>query len=94
MRAAFDEAVSTRSCRLVTVLGPPGIGKSRLASEVSAALTGDAAVLTGRCLSYGEGITYLPLVEIFREAGAERELEAALSVDAPEDVFWSVRKAL
>ena len=94
VRAAFDEAVSTRSCRLVTVLGPPGIGKSRLASEVSAALAGDAAVLTGRCLSYGEGITYLPLVEIFREAGAERELEAALSVDAPEDVFWSVRKAL
>ncbi|HEY7178041.1 MAG TPA: adenylate/guanylate cyclase domain-containing protein [Gaiella sp.] len=94
VRAAFDEAVSARHCRLVTVLGPPGIGKSRLAREVSAALAADAAVLTGRCLPYGEGITYWPLVEIFREAGAEAELEAALSVDAPEDVFWSVRKAL
>jgi class 3 adenylate cyclase/tetratricopeptide (TPR) repeat protein len=94
VRAAFDEAVSARSCRLLTVLGPPGIGKSRLAREVSAALAADAAVLTGRCLPYGEGITYWPLVEIFREAGAEEELEAALSVDAPEDVFWSVRKTL
>ena len=94
VRAAFDEAVSTRSCRLVTVLGPPGIGKSRLASEVSAALAGDAAVLTAAACPTERASRTWPLVEIFREAGAERELEAALSVDAPEDVFWSVRKAL
>ncbi len=94
LRGAFDEAVSARRCRLVTVLGPPGIGKSRLAREVSAVLDGEAVVLTGRCLPYGEGITYWPLVEIFREIGAEDELEAALSAGAPEEVFWSVRKAL
>ena len=94
VRAAFDDAVSTRGCRLVTVLGPPGIGKSRLAREVSATLAGEASVLTGRCLPYGEGITYWPLVEIFREAGAEDELEGALAADSPEEVFWSVRKAL
>jgi class 3 adenylate cyclase/transposase InsO family protein/tetratricopeptide (TPR) repeat protein len=94
VRAAFDDAVSERRCRLVTVLGPPGIGKSRLARELAAVLTDDADVLSGRCLPYGEGITYWPLVEIFREAHAEDELAAALSAGVPEEIFWSVRKAL
>jgi class 3 adenylate cyclase/tetratricopeptide (TPR) repeat protein len=94
VRVAFDVAVSARRCGLVTVLGPPGIGKSRLAREVAVELAGEAAVLFGRCLPYGEGITYWPLVEIFREADAEDELGGALSATAPEEVFWSVRKAL
>ena len=94
MRAAFDRAVSERRCRLVTALGPPGIGKSRLARELATTLAGEANVLSGRCLPYGEGITYWPLVEIFREAGAEDELSTALSAVSPEDIFWSVRKAL
>jgi class 3 adenylate cyclase/tetratricopeptide (TPR) repeat protein len=94
VRSAFDDAVSARRCRLLTILGPPGIGKSRLAREVSTVIDGEASVLTGRCLPYGEGITYWPMVEIFREAGAEDELESALSSGAPEEIFWSVRKAL
>ncbi|HEX4746607.1 MAG TPA: adenylate/guanylate cyclase domain-containing protein [Gaiellaceae bacterium] len=94
VRSAFDDAVSLRRCRRVTVLGPPGIGKSRLAREVSTALDSKASVLSGRCLPYGEGITYWPLVEIFRAAAAEDELEAALAAGAPEEVFWLVRKAL
>jgi class 3 adenylate cyclase len=93
VRSVFDETVSKRCCRLVTVLGPPGIGKSRLARELAATLADEATVLSGRCLPYGEGITYWPLVEIFREAGAEAELAAALSAGAPEEIFWSVRKA-
>ncbi len=94
VHAAFEETVSERRCRLVTVLGPAGIGKSRLAREAGAALSSEAAVFAGRCLPYGEGITYWALVEIFREAGAEEELAAALSAAAPEEVFWAVRKAL
>jgi tetratricopeptide (TPR) repeat protein len=94
MHAAFDRAVSERRCRLVTVIGPPGIGKSRLARELAATLAGSATVLSGRCLPYGEGITYWPMIEIFREGDAEDELSDALSAVAPEDIFWSVRKAL
>ncbi len=93
MRAAFDAAVSGRSCRLVTVLGPPGIGKSRISRELEAALAGDATVLTGSCLPYGDGITYWPLVEIFRDAGAEDELDAALAAGGPEEIFLSVRRS-
>jgi class 3 adenylate cyclase len=93
-RSVFSAAVAERRCRLLTVLGQPGIGKSRLARELAQALGDQAEVLSGRCLSYGEGITYWPFVEIFREAGAENELAAVLSAGAPEDIFWSMRKAL
>ena len=93
MRRAFDRAVSERLCRLVTVLGPPGIGKSRLARELAAMVGDEATVLAGRCLPYGDGITYWPLVEIFREAGADDELTQALTGVSAEDIFWSVRKA-
>ena len=94
MRAAFDEALAKRTCGMVLVLGPPGIGKSRLATEAARALEGEAAVASGRCLPYGDGITYWPLTEIFHDLGAEAELEEALSTSAPEEIFWSVRKAL
>jgi class 3 adenylate cyclase/tetratricopeptide (TPR) repeat protein len=72
LEAAFERAgVSTR-CEQVTVLGPPGIGKSRLLRESVTALGTRARVVVGRCLPYGEGITYWPLVEIVREiAGHE-----------------------
>jgi len=94
VRAAFDQAVTERRCRLVTVLGPPGIGKSRLAREVASELKDAAVVLTGRCLPYGEGISYWPLREIFASAGADGELEEALSAESADDVSWTVRKSL
>ena len=70
-------------------LGPPGIGKSRLAREVAAALAGEAVVLDRPCLPYGEGITYWPLREIFaRLRRAEEELEAALWPAGPRRSSW------
>jgi class 3 adenylate cyclase/tetratricopeptide (TPR) repeat protein len=90
---AFKDTLSERRCRLVTILGPAGIGKSRLAHELAAALRDEADVLFGRCLPYGEGITYWPLREIFAAAGSEEDLTAALAAGAPEEIFWSVRKA-
>src|SRR5207247_2596359 len=51
---------------LFTVLGPAGIGKSRLAYEFASSVAGEATVVRGGCLPYGEGITFWPLVEIVR----------------------------
>ena len=67
LRDAFEHSVSERSCRLVTVMGPAGIGKSRLAGDFAEELRGAATVVSGRCLSYGEGLTFWPLREIVAE---------------------------
>ena len=84
LRAAFDEARATRTCRLVTIAAPPGIGKSRLAREFIAGLGDAAAVLVGRCLAYGEGTTYRALADIVRGLGGEdpqRRVEQLLDGD-------------
>jgi predicted ATPase len=71
LAVALGEARDERTCRLVTVTGPPGIGKSRLVREFTATLSEEATVVVGRCLSYGEGITYRPLAEIVRQLGPD-----------------------
>jgi DNA-binding SARP family transcriptional activator len=65
---AFEQAVGDSSCQLFTVLGLAGVGKSRLVREFVGDLTGRALVARGRCLSYGDGITFWPLREAVREA--------------------------
>jgi predicted ATPase/class 3 adenylate cyclase len=70
---AFAEAAHRRSCRLVTVVGEPGVGKSRLATELISRVAGEATVLSGRCLSYGEGITFWAIGEIVRDAAGIRD---------------------
>ncbi len=64
----FDRAVAERSCRVVTLLGAAGVGKSRLIREFTASVGDRARVLVGRCLSYGEGITFWPIAEVVRSA--------------------------
>ncbi|MFL6192155.1 MAG: AAA family ATPase [Actinomycetes bacterium] len=63
----YERVVATASCHLLTVLGQAGVGKTRLVGEAVADLPG-ATVLRGRCLSYGEGITWWPVAEIVRRA--------------------------
>jgi predicted ATPase/class 3 adenylate cyclase len=74
---AFESVVQEGSCRLVTVLGEAGVGKSRLLAELPQRLQGRAQVLTGRCLSYGEGITFWPVTEIVRQAAGIRDEDSA-----------------
>jgi class 3 adenylate cyclase/tetratricopeptide (TPR) repeat protein len=73
MHEMFVQAVAARSPRLVTVVADAGAGKSRLNDEFLHTVTPRAQVLRGRCLSYGEGITFWPLVEVVRQAAAIRE---------------------
>ncbi|MGH3132993.1 MAG: BTAD domain-containing putative transcriptional regulator, partial [Gaiellaceae bacterium] len=68
LRESFARAVRERQVRLATVFGPPGIGKTRLARELAEGIPKRATVLVGRCLSYGEGITFWPLREILPQA--------------------------
>jgi class 3 adenylate cyclase/tetratricopeptide (TPR) repeat protein len=67
----YEDAVADRTCRLFTLLGPAGIGKSRLVADFLWRVGDSADVLRGRCLSYGEGITYWPLVEMLIAIGVE-----------------------
>jgi class 3 adenylate cyclase len=102
LRDAFARAEADRSCQLFTVLGSAGVGKSRLAAEFLEGL--EARVVRGRCLSYGEGITYWPVVEILKqldalpEGDAARPLRSLLgATDVPasaEEIAWGFRKLL
>jgi class 3 adenylate cyclase/tetratricopeptide (TPR) repeat protein len=65
---AWERVCSERSSHLFTILGSAGVGKSRLTAEFLASLD-DAPVLRGRCLSYGEGITYWPVIEVVLQLG-------------------------
>jgi class 3 adenylate cyclase/tetratricopeptide (TPR) repeat protein len=67
LRASFDRAADQRTCVLATVVGTPGVGKSRLVREFLADLPEPSTVARGRCLSYGDGITYWPVVEILTD---------------------------
>ncbi|HEX8098617.1 MAG TPA: adenylate/guanylate cyclase domain-containing protein, partial [Actinomycetota bacterium] len=64
----FERAVDTGTCQLITTLAPAGSGKSRLTEEFVRLIESDAAILRGRCLPYGEGITFWPLSEALRQA--------------------------
>ena len=86
LREIFEETVRDHTCRLVTVLGSAGIGKSRLMNELLADTRAEARVLLGRCLPYGEGITYWPLRDLIRgaAAGISQEAIEELMEDEPE----------
>jgi class 3 adenylate cyclase/tetratricopeptide (TPR) repeat protein len=84
-RAAFsaelDAVVRDNSCRTMTLIAQAGVGKSRLIEEfVSTA--DEARVVKGRCLPYGRGITFWPLVEIVRDAAAIRDEDSPESARA------------
>jgi class 3 adenylate cyclase/tetratricopeptide (TPR) repeat protein len=83
LELALGRAIDERSCILATVVGPPGIGKSRLIREFVRGAADRTRSIAGRCLPYGEGITYWPLAEIVKGIGGETqdELVALLGGD-------------
>jgi predicted ATPase len=103
LQDAFERAAHDHSCQLFTILGSAGVGKSRLAAEF---LTGlDARVVRGRCLSYGDGITYWPVVEVIKQLDTlPKDSAAACAITSllgqseasvsAEQIAWAFRKLL
>jgi class 3 adenylate cyclase/tetratricopeptide (TPR) repeat protein len=96
----FERAVQQRSCQLVTIVGEPGVGKSRLCAELFAEVEDRPGLVRwrqGRCLPYGDGIAFWALGEIVKaECGiletdtpeeAAAKLDQALPTESP-DVAW------
>ncbi len=97
LRRALRRAIDDGSARAALVVGPPGVGKSRLVAELTRRAKG-VTVHWGRCLSYGEGVTYSPLREVVAQASESEEraavvaaLEAETPPPAPE-IAWLLRR--
>jgi class 3 adenylate cyclase/tetratricopeptide (TPR) repeat protein len=100
LEGAFATVAAERSCHLFTILGAAGVGKSRLAQEFLAGVE-DATVLRGRCLSYGEGISYWPVTEVVKQLGPDGTTGPLASIlgdestpSSPEEIAWAFRKLL
>ena len=100
----FQDIVASRSCRLTTIVGEAGVGKSRLAHEVANRLDAEATVVAGSCPSFGEGITFWPLRQLVEQlAGATNrarvrrfladEFDAELVVSRLESALGSTAEA-
>jgi tetratricopeptide (TPR) repeat protein len=103
LRETWDRVRSERRCELVTVVGEAGVGKSRLAAETLA--TVDATVVRARCLPYGDGITYWPVVEVLKQLDLVPADEAAATAirsvlgesdahTSGDEIAWAFRKTL
>jgi class 3 adenylate cyclase len=98
LQEAWERVVRESGCHLFTLLGAAGVGKSRLVAELLARIAGQANVLRGRCLPYGEGITFWPLIEALGPADEQAqsvvERLAGGGAAVPQELFWEVRRLL
>ncbi len=81
LRDGLTAGADRRECRLVTVIGAAGVGKTRLVSEFVAEVGAYATVASGRCLPYGDGITFWPLTELIQRLGGEQAVAEAMGDD-------------
>ena len=87
----FEDVVSGGSCHLFTLLGPAGVGKSRLVQQFLSDVAGRAEVWSSRCLHYGDDITYWPLVEMLIQMGVEPD---AVIGGSPAETQLAFRRLL
>jgi class 3 adenylate cyclase/tetratricopeptide (TPR) repeat protein len=92
LRQDFAHAAAERSCHLLTLLGSAGVGKSRLVAELVDEVGDRARVVRGRCLHYGEGITYWPLVDVLLALGVDPA--DVLALPSPQEAAVATRKLL
>ena len=81
LRRAFEGVAADRACHLFTILGTAGVGKSRLVEEFVKDVAGRAQVLRGRCLSYGQGITFWPVAEVVKGAAGLQDFDESEAVE-------------
>jgi class 3 adenylate cyclase/tetratricopeptide (TPR) repeat protein len=93
LRRDYEDAVADRTCRLFTLLGPAGIGKSRLVADFVEHVSEEADVLHGRCLHYGEGITYWPLLEMLMGIGVDPDTVLGTSAAETQLAFRRLLEA-
>jgi class 3 adenylate cyclase/tetratricopeptide (TPR) repeat protein len=103
LREAWERVQAEQRCELVTLVADAGVGKTRLAAEALASM--DATIARGRCLPYGEGITYWPVVEVLKQLDAlppDETAAAALrsllgeteTATSAEEIAWAFRKTV
>jgi len=85
LAGAFEQVRAQNRSQVLTVLGDAGVGKSRLVAELGERLGDDARFVVGRCLSYGDGATYLPLAEIVRQVAPKRPVETIRALLAGDE---------
>jgi class 3 adenylate cyclase/tetratricopeptide (TPR) repeat protein len=85
LKGLFEQTLTDRTVRLVTVVGEPGVGKSRFVSELAASVDERPELVTwlqGRCLPYGDGITFWALGEIVKAQADVLESDPPAEVTA------------
>jgi class 3 adenylate cyclase/tetratricopeptide (TPR) repeat protein len=104
VREVWERVRDGQRCELVTIVGDAGVGKSRLVAEALVSI--DATAVRGRCLPYGEGITYWPVVEVVKQLAVLPHDEAAATAirsllgdteagpPSAEEIAWAFRKTL
>ncbi|MCA1726139.1 MAG: AAA family ATPase [Actinobacteria bacterium] len=80
--ASLDRVAAEARPELVTIIAPAGTGKSRLTNEATARASERGRVLIGRCLPYGDGITFWPVAEAIRQAAGIRDEDSAEEASA------------
>ena len=102
LRNSLQRARQEQSSQLVTLVGVPGIGKSRLVAELFSVLEGEPELIywrQGRCLPYGEGVTYWALTEMIKahagilETDSTAQVEEKLSAVVTEALEGSTDRA-